>query len=85
MRFLTVLKIIFGILLVTLIVIFCSQNTAPVKIQHPFGHSESFGLIHVIVFSFLLGAISGVFFTLIINAKLKGGEEEESEDLVDDD
>ncbi|MBF0252848.1 MAG: DUF1049 domain-containing protein [Candidatus Omnitrophica bacterium] len=86
MRFFTVIKVIIVMLLTTLTVIFVSQNTSPVMIQHPFGHSEKFGLIHVMVFMFLLGSITGVFLTLWLKAKFfkEEAHDDEDEDLVDD-
>lgn len=86
MRIVTAFKLLFALLVITLLSIFYVQNTGKVDIQFPFGRPYAFGLIHSFIVAYLLGVITTVYVTLVINAKIRKKRKlEESKELIEED
>lgn len=88
MRLSTAFKLILGILGIMLVTMFFLQNRGPVRVMLPFEHSFSFGLIYLVLASYLLGVISMAVAAVIIRGKYqktrKLKDDEEAEELLDD-
>ena len=84
MRVITVIRILVWILAIVLLIIFFKQNTRPVDIEFPFVRHHRFGLIYLLLISFLLGAFTSFFITIAVSAKIrKKRKSKESEDLLE--
>ncbi len=88
MRLATAFKLLLGILAIMLVTMVFLQNRGPVRVMLPFEHSVSFGLIYLLLLSYLLGVISMAIAAVIIRGKYKKTkklkDEEEAEELLDD-
>ena len=88
MRLSTAFKLLLGILGILLVTMIFLQNRVPVRVMLPFEHSFSFGLIYLLLFSYLLGVISMAIAVVVLRGRYKKTkklkDDKEAEELLDD-
>ena len=85
MRAATWIKLLIITLVISFLAVFFVQNRGPASIQFPFGGACHFGLIYVILISYVFGVLTAVLVTFMaVSKRAKKKRSRESESLSDD-